>query len=153
RQLQRALLATGAAAILLALLELPALLGGVDWQALLLRRDDFVIARVQPWRNAWNVRDAELLFRRPPHAHLSGSTPGDCAIWLGVPSGRSSSYDLRYDGDGFRNPRELERADVAVVGDSFVEGCLVGDDETVTAQLAHALHVDVVNLALGGYGP
>lgn len=53
------------------------------------------------------------------------------------------------DSRGFRNPREIERPMVVVVGDSYVVGVGVSDEETLSARLSARLGVDVYNYGLG----
>jgi hypothetical protein len=56
---------------------------------------------------------------------------------------------------GFRGPEELDAPDapVVVVGDSFVYGTGVSDDDTFAAQLEHLLRGPrVVNLGMPGFG-
>src|SRR4030095_3510168 len=56
------------------------------------------------------------------------------------------------DSRGFRNRRELARADLALVGDSFVEGAYVSDDETAAVALEREIRAVVANLGQSGYG-
>jgi|tagenome__1003787_1003787.scaffolds.fasta_scaffold20790935_2 hypothetical protein len=53
------------------------------------------------------------------------------------------------DSHGFRNPREIEHPSIVVLGDSYVVGSGVSDDQTVTQRLAARLGVDVYNYGLG----
>ncbi len=146
-------LALAAATFVVGSLEAPAALIGFDWRRVFLSQDQAFLGRMKPWTNPWSVPDAELLYRRPPHSHVAGKARGDCAPWLGIAHAREYSYDVLYDGRGYRNRRELAAATVAVVGDSFVEAALVPDDELMTSRLERALGVPVVNLGVGGYGP
>src|SRR5262249_47983618 len=56
------------------------------------------------------------------------------------------------DSRGFRNPKTLDRADVALIGDSYIEGAYVSDDETAAVRLAALTGRPVVNLGVSGYG-
>ncbi|MBL8840316.1 MAG: SGNH/GDSL hydrolase family protein [Planctomycetes bacterium] len=150
---RRALLVVAPPLALLALLELPVLLTEWDWRRVVPRPGDDLFLRLKRTRNPWNRDDAELIYTRPPGGTIAGSTYGDCVVWLGAVPDREYRYDLRYDGRGYRNRAALERADVAVVGDSFVEAALLPDAELFTERLSAALGKPVANLGVGGYGP
>ena len=150
----------GRAALLLAPLlllvaagEAPVVASGFDWRRHLPRPGDDLFLRVKRNHNPWNRDDAELIYTRPPGGHVQGRTVGDCVGWLGAPPDTEYAYDLRYDDRGYRNATTLARADVAVVGDSFVEMALVPDEELLTRRMAAALGREVANLGVGGYGP
>jgi hypothetical protein len=115
--------------------------------------DDFFAGSVKPWRNPFNERDEELIYKRPPHVTAEGSTFGDTVAFLGIATDRSYDFALRYDQNGFRNDRDLERADVAVIGDSFVECGLVAQPRLFTTLLQSDLGAVVANLGVGGYAP
>lgn len=149
----RLALATAALALVLGLLELPAALQWFDWRVAFMRPDEDFLGRMKPWLNPWNRHDPELLYARPPNSRIKGSTPGDLVEWLGIATTRTYAYDLAYDRRGYRNPRDLATAPVAVVGDSFVECALVQQEQTLPARLAAEFGVDVANLGVGGYGP
>jgi hypothetical protein len=107
-----------------------------------------------PWRNPRYVADAELVHIRRPYERLRGvSRGGDIARLVSTESPPLYRYDLRYDRHGFRNEADLSGAEVAVLGDSYVEGPLVSSGELMTAGLASRLGTRVANLAQIGYGP
>lgn len=139
--------------LLVAAGEAPVVASDFDWRRHLPRPGDDLFLRVKRNQNPWNRDDAELIYTRPPGGHVQGRTVGDCVGWLGAPPDAEYAYDLRYDARGYRNATTLARADVALVGDSFVEGALVADDELLTRRMAAALGRDVANLGVGGYGP
>ena len=60
---------------------------------------------------------------------------------------------LTSDADGFRNLDALPQYDMLAVGDSFVAGSNVSDDQTWSALLAKATQRTVYNLGVGGSGP
>lgn len=62
-------------------------------------------------------------------------------------------FDWRLDRHGFRNPEDYERADVVLLGDSFVEGAQLSNGELATARMAQTLGALVVNLGQSNYGP
>lgn len=91
----------------------------------------------QPWSHPGNLVDETLLHLHRPH---------DDFVWDGV--------RYRYDRNGFRNAADVHRADVVVIGDSFIEGWGVTADELVTSRLAADLEgARVVNLGQSWYGP
>jgi hypothetical protein len=66
---------------------------------------------------------------------------------------------LTSDANGFRNPHfsqnsdVLPQYDIIAVGDSFVAGSNVSDDQTWSALLAQATNQSIYNLGVGGSGP
>ena len=113
---------------------------------------------IGPYHMWWapNITDPELLAIHRPHAHQTGSAlGGDIATSYDVPKSDLTQFrwDVTYDGNGFRNQRELERADVALIGDSFVEGLTVTDAELVTSKLSALQGEVIANLGQSTYGP
>ncbi|HZT77528.1 MAG TPA: SGNH/GDSL hydrolase family protein [Vicinamibacterales bacterium] len=98
------------------------------------------------------VDDPVLLFRRASHAKWSGWPRTDMSTYFNLPFRTDHPITFTTDSHGFRNPSDLTRADVALVGDSYVEGWGVSDDETVSARLAAKLQRPVANLGTAGYG-
>jgi hypothetical protein len=60
---------------------------------------------------------------------------------------------LTSDKNGFRNTTVAERYDIVAVGDSFVAGSNVSDDQTWPALLAKSSGRPIYNLGVGGSGP
>ena len=60
---------------------------------------------------------------------------------------------LSTDANGFRNLNMQTQYDILAVGDSFVAGSNVSDDQTWSALLAQATGRSVYNLGVGGSGP
>lgn len=140
---------TGAVLFGIAVFEVPAILGIVDY------RVPFATPS-PPWRRPGNRIDSELLAVKEGGRRIRESFTGNDVHWLadaGAP--RIHRSDRRYDRDGFRNPRDFDRADVIVLGDSFVEGAHAAEDELITTRLAAELGgtETVVNLGQSGYGP
>jgi hypothetical protein len=71
----------------------------------------------------------------------------------GTPPARTYHCDLQLDSDGFRNPPGLNPVDVAVIGDSLIEGVHVDEPELITTHLARLTGRTVANLGRSGYGP
>jgi len=100
--------------------------------------------------------DDELLFiARPNQRQVGTRLGGDIAeAWHLREDGLAERrWDVRFDRQGFRNPDALTAADVCMVGDSFVVGDRVTEDQTMTSILANRLGVSVANLGQIGYGP
>jgi len=60
---------------------------------------------------------------------------------------------VKYDHNGFRNAADLTSADIAVIGDSMVEGLTVPDAQLTTSLLAQLQGKVVANLGQSAYGP
>ena len=148
-KLHRLLLAAASVVFALALVEFPAAINLVDYHTIIGARpaDSFA---------GGNVNDPELLHVHRPHLRLIGSARGgQYAHQYQIPPSDMTLYkwDAKYDRNGFRNEDDLRRADVAVIGDSFVEGLTVPDPELTTSHLAAWRREVVANLGQGGYGP
>jgi len=71
----------------------------------------------------------------------------------GAGGGTVYRCELRLDRNGFRNATELSSAKIIVIGDSFVEGLQVSEEELLTNQLSSLLGKTVANLGRTSYGP
>lgn len=98
------------------------------------------------------VDDPVLSFRRPPHVRWKGWPLTDMAAYFNLPIRVDHPMTFSTDARGFRNPTDLSHADIALVGDSYVEGWTLSDDETISADVARRTHVPVANLGTAGYG-
>ncbi len=129
------------------LLEVPALAGWVDYAAV---RG----ALTGEWKGPADdfVLDRALSFRRPPLSRWSGWPQSNMAQVFNIPIHSSYRQTFSTDARGFRNAVALDRADVALVGDSYVEGAYVSDDETSSVRLHELAGVPVANLGVSGYG-
>lgn len=139
--------------LVLALLELPAVAGWMDYSRVVSAPDSVLFTRVRPWKRPTSQHHPELLFIHRPGLQFRGETPGDLVAWLGIATSRRYAVDVRYDSNGFRNDRDLSAASIVALGDSFVEAGLVAYDELLTTRLSRELGVDVANLGQGGYAP
>jgi hypothetical protein len=143
----RCLLIAASLAFVLLCLELPALAGLLDYRTL-----------IGPSHVWWapNITDPELLHTHRPHARQRGAARGgDVANAFQIsPADLSSfSWDVRYDRHGFRNESDLDHADIAVIGDSFVEGLTVPSKQLMTSVLAGLQGRVVANLGQSAWGP
>jgi hypothetical protein len=98
------------------------------------------------------VPDPDLGFRHAPGARWSGRPRSDVEIAWGLPASRSTPITITYDGAGYRNAPPLARADLVLLGDSYVEGAYVSDDQVVSRVLQARLGRPVANLGVAGYG-
>lgn len=133
----------------LCLIELPAALNLVNYSQLLGpgAMDVFL---------ATNKSDPELLHIHPPHSHFSGQARGgNIAANFTLPLAATTLYrwDVNYDQNGFRNDRDLKNADLAVIGDSFVEETNISTAQLMTSRLALLENQVIANLGQYGYGP
>lgn len=100
------------------------------------------------------VRDPELGYRREAHYREQGAfVRGNIGEALCLPANTPERFDLRYDHRGFRNDTDMDRADVVVIGDSYVESPMLPGSSLLTTQLSQRLRASVANLGISGYGP
>lgn len=128
--------------VLVALLELPAAFGLVSYAGLV---------ETTAVTDAF-IADAALSFRRPPGAAWTGPVRSDLTSSWNVPLAPPKTISFTTDTQGFRNVDDPQRADLALIGDSYVEGWYVSDDATVASVLERRLRRPVANLAVSGYG-
>lgn len=98
------------------------------------------------------VADPELGFRHAPNVRQSLRPQSDIELAWGLPASRSDRITVTYDRRGYRNAAELDRADIALIGDSYVEGSHVSDDQALSSLLQADLARPVANLGVAGYG-
>ncbi len=148
-KVRRLLLAPTSILVVLVLIEFPAFVKIVNYASLIGPKSHDVFATT-------NRDDPELLHIHPPHSHFSGQSRGG-AITTGfrIPQSDMDFYqwNVQYDHNGFRNPIDLESADIIIIGDSFVEGLTVPDGQLITSILGHLQSQVVANLGQYGYGP
>ncbi|MES4786871.1 MAG: hypothetical protein C4294_14805, partial [Nitrospiraceae bacterium] len=124
------------------------LFGAVDYRRV------FSTPIFDPWRSPTRIVDEELLWIHPPHQRLLGNyARGNIGEFLCLPPHPIQPYDLRYDQHGFRNDIDLTRAEIAVIGDSYVESPNVSSEVLMTSVLARLQGGTVANLGMAGYGP
>ena len=129
--------------LLLAALELPSAVNLIDYQEIFPRP-----------RGTWTIRDRELGEIGKPYYRVILSTHvGDLGAHLCFPPHQVTPYQVRADRNGFRNAVDYDRADIAVIGDSFIENGAVPDEALLTSPLAQLQKRTVVNLGHASYGP
>jgi hypothetical protein len=143
----RALATAVTLVVLIVVAELPALLGLVDYG-----RVWSVLSGEWSGPATSFVSDPVLAWARPPHSRWSGRPRSDMAVAFNLPVRAPRAQSFTTDARGFRNPVDRPRADVALVGDSYVEGAYVSDDETAASDLERMTGWSVANLGRSGYG-
>lgn len=129
------------------LAELPALFGRVDYGRL------FRVASGEWTGPATSfINDPVLAWSRPAHHSWSGRPRSDMAVAFNLPVRASYQLSFTTDARGFRNRSDRGQADVVFLGDSYVEGAYVSDDETAAEQLERLSGWSVQNLGRSGYG-
>jgi hypothetical protein len=98
------------------------------------------------------VPDRDLGFRHAPGVRWSGWPRSDVETAWGLPATIPAPITVTYDMGGYRNTAPLARADVILIGDSYVEGLYVSDDQVVSSFLQARLGRPVANLGVAGYG-
>ena len=146
--LMRAVATTLVVVTSLLILEVPAMLNLVDWSIVMNK----LSGEGHNYETAF-VPDKDLAFRRIPNLHWSGRPASDIeqAYWL--PRTLASPITFTYDRRGYRNTTDTERASIVLIGDSFVEGRYVSDEQTVASRLAYRSAQCIANLGVAGYGP
>ena len=108
----------------------------------------------EKWRQPSEVPDPELLHIHRPYLRFTAPLGGEnIRIMWCLPRERKARHELQYDRHGFRNEREFSTADVAVIGDSFIEAGEVASSALFTTMLARLTGLTVVNFGQGYYGP
>ncbi len=140
---------SGSAIGTVAVLEVPTLVFGHDYGLTLGTHDNDTWLQLAL---GINRRDDELIHVHRPNSSFRGTVAGNLA-WLGLPFRSRYAVDLKFDRNGFRNDTDVAKADVVVIGDSFVEGAETAGSKTVVAEMGRCLEVTAVNLGQSGYGP
>ena len=147
RRLARVMLNLLSITFILLLLEAPASIGLLDYRTLLFPK------RIHGEGSSGMLYDPELFLRRPPYDHFVTKQTLDPTDGRELDGGKYCDIKYRYDKNGFRNPCDFRQAPIVLIGDSFVEGYLVAEEQTCRALLRHDLGVDVCNLGQSDYGP
>jgi hypothetical protein len=93
----------------------------------------------------------DLPFERPPHLKWEGMSRGDLALLNGDDDPYARRVTFETDREGFRNSRDIERADLITIGDSFTEAGNVMEKESFTALVGEQLGLSARNLGRAGY--
>lgn len=142
------LLTTFSLGVALAMLELPVGLKLINY------RETFAITDGFDWEHPGYRPDMELLYIPKPHQTMKMQVSrGNIGEVLCLPPHPEEPFDLIYDKNGFRNEVDLASADIAVIGDSYVESQMIPGSQLVTTKLAELTKLTVANLGQSGYGP
>jgi len=114
----------------------------VAWLALFAMSLRFTRPEFRPWELLY---DPEI-YRFEPNESLSMKSIGDLGreSWIRA---RQIERDVAFTTDewGFRNPTRIEEPEVVILGDSFVVGSGLTDDETISVRLSERLGTPVYN--------
>lgn len=144
----RFLLTTSTIGIFLLLAEGPAFLRVVDYRAVF-----GTFSTQHPLDIAGRQFDPELLWQNQSYYHFVAHYQGNLGRALCIPPSTSHEIEVRYDEKGHRNSPHLRGADIAVIGDSYIEAAMTADAELHTTLLSALQGKTVANLGLSGYGP
>ncbi|UVT15544.1 MAG: PAS domain S-box protein [Nitrospira sp.] len=132
----------------LLLVELPAWFRVIDYREL------FAVTGSQPWERPRYVPDMELLAKPEPHYSVKMQfSRGNIGHVLCLPPYPSEPFELKYDQNGFRNEGDLRTAEIAVIGDSYIESPMIPASQLATTRLAEETQQVVANFGQSGYGP
>jgi acetyltransferase AlgX (SGNH hydrolase-like protein) len=141
-------LMTASIAMCLLVAEGAALLGVVDYRA--------VLGSFEPG-NALSVAgrhaDRELFWQHDPYYQYVEPYQGNLGKALCLPPDVSKKVVVHYDRHGFRNNVDLQQADIVVIGDSYIEGYMTPESKLATTLLGQLQGKTVANLGHSGYGP
>lgn len=134
--------------ICLFILEVPVLFFGFDYQKLMGTGNSRITLHLS---EGVNKPDPVLIQLHWPNSSFSGEVFGNLAQF-GIPRPPRHKVDVKYDHNGFRNDRNYTQANVAVIGDSFVEAAIVPYEKSIVKQLEARLNTTTVNLGQIAYG-
>jgi SGNH hydrolase-like domain, acetyltransferase AlgX len=146
RMIFRAIATTLLLLVLAVIMEVPAILGIVNYSELWGRLSGEWGGPTTSFINDW-----DLGFRHPAHSKWSGQPRSDMAVYWNLPVRRAAPMSFTTDARGFRNASDRDESDIVLLGDSYIEGAYVSDDETCAA-IAEQSGLRVTNLGLAGYG-
>ena len=133
--------------LIVLILELPAALRWVHWTVIFRG----LSGEGRDYGTTY-VLDQELSFRRIPNLSWKGRPASDLERGYGLPRSLTQPITFTFDRWGYRNATEMERADIVLLGDSYVEGWYVSDQQTLATQLATRIGQPVASLGVAGYG-
>jgi hypothetical protein len=146
--LTRFILTTGSITGGFLIAEAPALLQIVDYRAILGSYESTSALSI-----AGRHADEELLWQHDPYYQYNEPYQGNLGLALCIPPDPSQSVTVRYDRHGFRNPKDLDAADIVVLGDSYIEAYMTPEAGLATTVLSQLQGKVVANLGHSGYGP
>ena len=142
------ILTTIALGVAVLLIELPALVELIDY------RRTFSVSGSLLGEELGYLPDPELVAKPAPYRTVKMEfSRGNLGEVLCLPSHPAEPFELKYDKNGFRNDENITRADIAVIGDSYVESPMLPSSMLATTRLAKLTQKTVANLGQSGYGP
>jgi SGNH hydrolase-like domain, acetyltransferase AlgX len=130
------------------LAESVAVLGWLDYRRVLPSFDE------QNSLNSPGTRyDDELIWQHEPYYQFVANYEGNLGFALCQPADSARKVAVRYDRDGFRNSADITAADIALLGDSYVESPMTDESSLFTTVLGELQGKTIVNLGHSGYGP
>ena len=140
-------LCTFSLALAVGFVEFPGVIGVVDYRS--------IFATPAPaWNRPGNVPDPDLLYVREGRQTLRWRFQGnDLHRLKGMSGSKVYANELKLDRNGFRNREENERAEIVLIGDSFIEAPHTLDGSLISTRLADLTGKRVANLGRSGYGP
>lgn len=92
-----------------------------------------------------------LPYRRKANLEWTGLSEGDLALLNGDRDPYAREVHYKTDKDGFRNHRQIDRADIVVLGDSYTEAGNVAEEEGYVFKLGQKTGLQTKNLGVAGY--
>ena len=142
----RFVLTTGAIVAGLILIEAPAIFGIIDYRTMLGSLSEM------PLTVAGRHTDRELLWRHDSYYQYEEPYVGNLGRAMCIPPDPSRVLAVQYDRNGFRNQRDLQKADIVVIGDSYIESYMTAESRLATMSLSQQTGKVVANLGHSGYG-
>lgn len=114
-----------------------------------------------PVRNPWLIESADrvhegtpgLIYEREPYVYWRGLSTGMLATRVGMEDPYAEIVEFSTDFQGFRNGRDIRKADVVFIGDSFTEAGYLAEQETFPHLVASRMNVAARNLGRINYSP
>jgi SGNH hydrolase-like domain, acetyltransferase AlgX len=146
--IRRFILTTGSIVVALILAETPAALRIIDYRTVLGSFES-----ESPLTVAGRHADRELLWQHDPYYQYEEAYEGNLGRALCIPPDDSKKVAVRYDHNGFRNREDLKKADIVVIGDSYIESYMTPESRLATTILGELTGKVVANMGHSGYGP
>lgn len=103
-----------------------------------------------PWltvtRDQTGRRTSKLVFERKPHLKWKGLSVGCLAVENGHGDPYAEQVEFRTDHEGFRNGRDLAKADIVFLGDSHTEAGYLAEEKTFSSRVGHEMNLVARNL-------
>ncbi len=130
------------------------LVESLAWTKVIDYRQVFRTSGGEIWERPGYLPDPELLAKPKPYysAQIEFSR-GNIGEVLCLPPHPAEPFELKYDKNGFRNDEDFTSAEIAVIGDSYVDSQMLPSSMLATTQLAELTQTAVANLGQSGYGP